>query len=36
LVGFSSLEQLEQAVQYANKGPLPPAALKKIEEAWIS
>jgi aryl-alcohol dehydrogenase-like predicted oxidoreductase len=32
LVGFSSLEQLEQAVQYTNKGPLPPAALKKIEE----
>jgi aryl-alcohol dehydrogenase-like predicted oxidoreductase len=35
LVGFSSLGQLEQAVQYTNKGPLPPGALKKIEDAWI-
>ena len=33
LVGYSSLEQLEQAVQYTNKGPLPATVLKEIEEA---
>ena len=30
LVGISSLEQLEQAVAYANRGPLPAAALEHI------
>jgi aryl-alcohol dehydrogenase-like predicted oxidoreductase len=35
LIGFSSLEQLEQAVQNTNKGPLHSGVLKKIEEAEI-
>lgn len=30
LVGVSTLEQLEQAVTYANRGALPPAVLKRI------
>jgi len=34
LVGFSSLEQLDRAIGYAAEGPLPPEALRQIEEAW--
>ncbi len=34
LVGFSSLEQLDQAAEYVGKGPLPSKALRQIEEIW--
>ena len=34
LVGLSSLEQLEQAVEYAAKGPLPDEALARLQEVW--
>jgi aryl-alcohol dehydrogenase-like predicted oxidoreductase len=32
LVGISSLEQLEQAVEYANRGPLPAEVLRRVHE----
>ena len=32
LVGISSPEQLEQAVEYANRGPLPAEALRRLHE----
>jgi aryl-alcohol dehydrogenase-like predicted oxidoreductase len=34
LVGFSSLEQLDQAAEYVAKGPLRSKVLKQIEEVW--
>ena len=34
LVGYSSLEHLEQAVDYAEKGPLPVEALGRLSEVW--
>ena len=34
LVGYSSMEHLEQAVQYAGNGPLPPEALARLPEVW--
>jgi L-galactose dehydrogenase/L-glyceraldehyde 3-phosphate reductase len=34
LVGFSNLGQLNQAVKYVDKGPLPHEALNQIEEIW--
>jgi len=34
LIGFSNLEQLEQATEYVTKGPLPTKPLKQIEEIW--
>ena len=34
LVGYSSLEHLEQAVEFAAKGPLPPEAMDQLPEAW--
>lgn len=34
LVGTSSLEQLEQAVAYANTGPLPAEALGRLDAVW--
>ncbi len=34
LVGYSSLEHLEQAVAYAEKGPLPVEALGRLSEVW--
>jgi len=34
LVGISSIEQLEAAAQAQAKGPLPPAALGRLEEVW--
>jgi aryl-alcohol dehydrogenase-like predicted oxidoreductase len=34
LVGISSMEQLEQAVEYAEKGPLPEQALARLPEVW--
>lgn len=36
LVGISNLEQLEQAVAYANNGPLPAEALGRLNEVWAS
>lgn len=34
LVGISNMEQLEQALAYVERGPLPQAALEKLEEIW--
>ena len=34
LVGYSSLEHLEQAEDFAAKGPLPPEALARLPEVW--
>ena len=34
LVGYSSLEHLEQAVEYAGNGPLPPEALARLPDVW--
>ena len=34
LVGYSSLEHLEQAVEFAGKGPLPPEALARLPDVW--
>ena len=34
LVGYSSLDHVEQSVKYAAKGPLPPAALNRLPEIW--
>ena len=34
LVGLSSLDQLEQAVAYVNKGPLPLEALQRLQAVW--
>ena len=34
LVGFSSFEQLEQAVAYSNKGALPKDALERMKAIW--
>ncbi len=34
LVGYSTLEHLEQAVDFASKGPLPPEAMDRLPEVW--
>ena len=34
LVGYSSLEHLEQAVAFAERGPLPPEAMAQLPEVW--
>ena len=34
LVGYSSLEHLEQAVEFAARGPLPPEALGRLPQVW--
>ena len=34
LVGLSSLEQLEQSVKWAEKGPLPEPALERLPQVW--
>jgi aryl-alcohol dehydrogenase-like predicted oxidoreductase len=34
LVGLSSLDQLERAAAYAEKGPLPPEALARLGALW--
>ncbi len=34
LIGVATLEQLEAAVAAANKGPLPPAALARLDAVW--
>ena len=34
LVGYSSLEHLEQSVEYAGRGPLAPEAIARLPEVW--
>ena len=34
LVGYSSMEHLEKAVAYAEKGPLPQEVLGRLPEVW--
>ena len=34
LVGYSSLDHLEQAVEFAGKGPLPAEAMSRLPEVW--
>ena len=34
LVGYSSLEHLEQAVEFAARGPLPPEAMGRLPQVW--
>ena len=34
LVGYSSLEHLEQAVEFAARGPLPPEAMGRLSQVW--
>ena len=34
LVGYSSLEHLEQAIQYAERGPLPQGAMDRLPGVW--
>lgn len=34
LVGFSSIEHLEQSVEWASRGPLPDSALDQISQVW--
>ena len=34
LVGYSSLEHLEQTVEFAAKGPLPPEAMARLPGVW--
>ena len=34
LVGYSSREHLEQSVEYAARGPLPPEATARLPEVW--
>ncbi|MBN1583517.1 MAG: aldo/keto reductase, partial [Anaerolineae bacterium] len=36
LVGISNMEQLEQAVTFANRGPLPVEALDRLNEVWAT
>ena len=36
LVGLASLEQLEQALAAAAKGPLPTEAHEKLQRTWAS
>ena len=36
LVGYSSLEHLEQAVEFATRGPLPPEAIARLPEVWAT
>lgn len=36
LVGISTLKQLEQAVEYASRGPLPDEALKRLPAIWAN
>lgn len=36
LVGISNMEQLEQAVEFTNKGPLPAEALARLNEVWLN
>lgn len=36
LIGISNMEQLDQAVEFANKGPLPTEVLKRLPGIWAS
>ncbi|MFN8458333.1 MAG: aldo/keto reductase [Anaerolineae bacterium] len=36
VIGLSSLEQLEQALATTKKGPLPPDALSRLPQVWVS
>lgn len=36
LVGISNLEQLEQAIEFTNKGSLPSEALEKLPDIWAT
>jgi aryl-alcohol dehydrogenase-like predicted oxidoreductase len=36
LVGLSNMEQLEQAVAAAERGPLPPEAMDRLGQVWAS
>jgi aryl-alcohol dehydrogenase-like predicted oxidoreductase len=36
LIGISQMEQLEQAVEYIAKGPLPAQALDRLKQVWAS
>ena len=36
LIGISNMAQLEQAVTFVNRGPLPVAALDCLENAWAT
>jgi len=36
LIGISDMEQLEQAVAYSAKGPLPPEALGRLRQLWAN
>ena len=34
LVGYSNMDHLEQSVRFADKGPLPSAALDQLPQVW--
>jgi aryl-alcohol dehydrogenase-like predicted oxidoreductase len=36
LIGISDLQQLEQAVEYSTKGPLPAGALDRLRQLWAN
>ena len=36
LIGISHMEQLEQAVEYIVKGPLPAEALGRLNQVWAN
>jgi aryl-alcohol dehydrogenase-like predicted oxidoreductase len=36
LVGISNMEQLEQAVTFADRGPLPTEALDRLNKVWTN
>jgi aryl-alcohol dehydrogenase-like predicted oxidoreductase len=36
LIGISDMEQLEQAVEYSARGPLPPEAFDRLRQLWAS
>ena len=36
LIGISDMAQLEQAVEYSAKGPLPPEALGRLQQLWAN
>jgi len=36
MIGISDMEQLEQAIEYSAKGPLPPEALERLRELWAN
>ena len=34
LVGYSSLQHLEQAVEFGGRGPLPAEAMERLPQVW--